>query len=41
MNKLREVRDVGDTPMPATYLSVMVLEAAIIVALWLFGRAFS
>ena len=26
--------------MTATYVRVLVLEAAIIVALWLFGRAF-
>jgi hypothetical protein len=41
MNSIREVRGVDDTPMPATYVSVMILEAAIIVALWLFGRAFA
>ena len=31
----------GDTPMTATYIRVLVLEAAILVALWLFARAFS
>jgi len=30
-----------DTPMTATYIRVVILEAAIVVALWLFGRAFS
>jgi hypothetical protein len=41
MNRIREVRGLDDTPMTATYLSVMILEAAILIALWLFGRAFS
>jgi hypothetical protein len=41
MNRIREVRGVDDTAMTATYLSVMILEAAILVVLWLFGRAFS
>ena len=27
--------------MTATYASVMILEAAILIALWVFGRAFS
>ena len=31
----------GDTPMTATYIRVLVLEAAILIALWLFARAFS
>jgi hypothetical protein len=30
-----------DTPMTATYIRVLVLEAAILVLLWVFGRAFS
>jgi hypothetical protein len=30
-----------DTPMTATYVRVLVVEAAIILALWLFGRMFS
>jgi hypothetical protein len=30
-----------DTPMTATYVRVLVIEAAILVLLWLFGRAFS
>jgi hypothetical protein len=30
-----------DTPMTATYIRVLVLEAAILVILWLFARAFS
>ena len=30
-----------DTPMTATYVRVLVIEAAILVALWLFARAFS
>jgi hypothetical protein len=38
---LRDVRGPDDTPMTATYVSVMILEAAILVALWIFGRAFS
>ena len=33
--------DSGETPMTATYVSVMILEAVILVALWVFGRAFS
>jgi hypothetical protein len=38
---LREVRGIDDTPMTKTYVGVMVLEMAIIIALWLIGRAFS
>jgi len=34
-------RDIHDNPMTATYVKVVILEAAIIVALWLFGRVFS
>jgi hypothetical protein len=30
-----------DTSMTSTYIQVLVLEAVIIVALWLFGRLFS
>ena len=30
-----------DTPMTATYVRVLVLEAAILLILWLFARAFS
>jgi hypothetical protein len=30
-----------DTPMTATYVRVLIVEAAIILALWLFGRMFS
>jgi hypothetical protein len=30
-----------DTNKAATYVRVMVLETAILIALWLFGRAFS
>jgi hypothetical protein len=30
-----------DTAMTGTYLRVLVLEAAIVAALWLFARAFS
>jgi hypothetical protein len=30
-----------DTPMTATYVQVLALEALIIAALWIFGRAFS
>ena len=41
MNRIREVRGVDDTAMTATYLSVMILEAAILVALVVFGRLFS
>jgi hypothetical protein len=41
MNRLRDVTGIDDTPMTKTYVSVLILEAAILVALWLFGRAFS
>ena len=41
MNTLRDVRGSDDTPMTATYTGVLILEAAILVVLWLFGRAFS
>jgi hypothetical protein len=41
MNRIRKIRGIDDTPMTATYVSVMILEAAILMALWLFGRAFS
>jgi hypothetical protein len=41
MNRIGEIRRLDDTPMTATYVSVMILEAVILVALWLFGRAFS
>jgi hypothetical protein len=30
-----------DTPMTGTYIKVLVLEAVIITALWVFGRMFS
>ena len=30
-----------DTPMTATYVGVVVLEAVILVALWILGQAFS
>ena len=30
-----------DTPLTGTYIKVVLLEAAIIIALWLLGRAFS
>ncbi len=30
-----------DTPLTGTYVRVIVLEAAIILALWLFGRMFT
>ena len=30
-----------DTAMTATYIRVVVVEAAILVALWFLGRAFS
>jgi hypothetical protein len=30
-----------DTPMTATYLQVLLLEAVIVVLLWLVGRTFS
>jgi hypothetical protein len=33
--------DERDTPMTATYIRVLVLEAVILVVLWLFARAFS
>lgn len=31
----------SDTPMTATYVKVIVFEAAIVIALWFFGRMFS
>jgi hypothetical protein len=31
----------GDSPMTSTYVQVLVLEAVIIAALWVFGRMFS
>ena len=34
-------QDGEDTPMTATYVSVLVVEAALVAALWLFGRMFS
>ena len=34
-------RPESDTPMTATYIMVLVLEAVIITALWIFGRAFA
>ena len=30
-----------DTPMTRTYVRVLIVEAAIIVALWMFGSLFS
>jgi hypothetical protein len=33
--------DGHDTPMTVTYVRVLIVEAALIVALWLFGRIFS
>jgi len=30
-----------DTPMTKTYVGVLVLEAIIITALWIFGRLFA
>ncbi len=30
-----------DTPMTRTYVRVLVIEAAILVLLWIFGRLFS
>jgi hypothetical protein len=33
--------DGHDTPMTATYVRVLIVEAVLIVALWLFGRMFS
>ena len=38
---LRDVKASDDTPMTKTYAGVVFLEAAILVVLWLFGRAFS
>lgn len=34
-------RPESDTPMTKTYVGVLVLEVVIVVALWLFQRAFS
>ena len=31
----------SDTPMTATYVQVLVLEALIIAGLWIFGRMFA
>jgi hypothetical protein len=31
----------SDTPMTATYVEVLVLEAVIVAALWMFGRLFT
>jgi len=36
----REIPE-SDTPMTATYLQVLALEALIIAALWVFGRMFA
>ena len=36
-----EPRPESDTPMTKTYVGVLVLEAVIVAALWLFQRAFS
>ena len=42
MNQNPEPRTANREPdRSSTYVRVMVLEAAIIVALWLFGRIFS
>jgi hypothetical protein len=30
-----------DTPMTATYIQVLILEAVIIAALWILGRIYS
>jgi hypothetical protein len=34
-------RSESDSPMTGTYVKVLVLEAVIITALWIFGRAFA
>jgi hypothetical protein len=31
----------SDTPMTGTYIKVLILEAVIITALWIFGQVFS
>ena len=36
-----EPRHESDTPMTKTYVAVLVFEAAIVTALWWFGRIFS
>jgi hypothetical protein len=36
-----EPRSESDTPMTGTYIKVLILEAVIITALWIFGRVFS
>jgi hypothetical protein len=36
-----EPRGESDTPMTKTYVGVLVLEALIVVALWVFGRMFA
>ena len=33
--------DNTDTPLTGTYIRVVIIEAAIILALWLIGRIFS
>jgi hypothetical protein len=38
--KLNLERD-QDSPMTSTYVQVLVLEAVIIAALWIFGRMFA
>jgi hypothetical protein len=35
------VSEERDTPMTATYVKVIVLQIAILVLLWIFGRFFS
>jgi hypothetical protein len=41
MNRVQRSGFVRDTPMTRVYVQVIVLEATIIGALWLFGRIFS
>jgi hypothetical protein len=36
-----EPRPESDTPMTKTYVGVLVLEVIIVVALWVFQRAFT
>jgi hypothetical protein len=36
-----ETRPESDTPMTKTYVGVLILEVLIVVALWVFQRAFT
>jgi hypothetical protein len=38
---MSEQRDKPDDPMTATYIRVILLEVAILIALWILGRMYS